>query len=342
MRVLVTGHDGYIGHRLVPRLLERGHAVVGCDSFLFEGTGFEADPAPIEERRTDVRDLGPADLQGFDAVLHLAALSNDPLGDLDPELTLEINHRASVRLAELARAAGAERFIFFSSCSVYGASPDRPVDESSERDPLTAYGYSKIYAERDIAALASESFSPVFLRNATAYGLSPRHRGDLVVNSLVGHAVTSGRVHLQSDGSPVRPLVHIDDIASAALAALEAPREAIHAEVLNIGRDDENHTMAGVAEIVRDLVPGSTVSFADSAGPDRRSYRASFRKAAERLRGFEPRWTVREGAREMLEAYREHAIDAESFASSRFHRIAHLREQMTAGSLGPDLRRREG
>ena len=270
MRVLVTGSGGYIGAVLCPVLVGAGHEVVGLDSGLLDGCDFGGGPAEVPTLRVDLRDVAAEHLEGFEAVVHLAALSNDPLGELDPERTYDINHRASVRLAALARAAGVRRFLFSSSCSLYGAAdPEQLLDESAPFNPVTAYGRSKVLVERDVAALAADGFSPVFLRNATVYGASPRLRADLVVNNLVGHAVTSGRVLVMSDGTPWRPLVHVEDVAATFAHLLTAPVERIHGRAFNVGRTEENYRVRDVASIVRDLVPGSEVSYADGAGPIR-------------------------------------------------------------------------
>ncbi len=342
MKVLVTGSRGYIGSVLVPMLLERGHDVRGLDSDLFAACSFGGAPADVPTLLKDVRDAAPADLADLDAVIHLAGLSNDPLGDYDPSLTDAINHRASVHLAGLARNAGVERFLFASSCSNYGAGGNDFLDETSDFNPVTPYGESKVAVEKALTGLATDGFSPVFLRASTAYGLSPRIRFDLVLNNLTAWAVTTGQVYLKSDGSPWRPVVHVSDIARAYVAALEAPREDVHLRAWNVGTTTENYRIRDLAEIVADVVPGCEVAFAPDAGPDKRNYRVDCGLIARDLHGFKPQWTVRRGVEELYGAYLDADLSLQDFEGPRYKRIDHVKGLIADGTLLPDLRRPAG
>lgn len=339
MKVLVTGHLGYIGVEMVSALIAAGNEVVGLDTGFFNECDFVSPPDPIEALDVDLRDVQPQHLEGFEAVVHLGALSNDPLGDLNSQLTYDINLHASVRLAAAAKAAGVRRFLFSSSCSLYGAGGDEELDENAAFHPVTAYGESKVRVEQEVSGLADSSFSPVYLRNATAYGVSRRLRADIVVNNLVGHAVTTGKVLLQSDGTPWRPLVHIGDIIAAFEACLTAPIEAIHNEAFNVGRVGENYRIREVAELVRDVVPNCEVAFAPGASPDTRNYRVDFRKIATKLPGFDPTWTLRAGIEQLYHAFTDAHLSEDDWKGPRYYRLPTVMGLQERGVIDADLRR---
>lgn len=338
MRVLVTGHKGYIGTILVPMLLAEGYEVFGLDSDLFEHSTFGEGIQAIPELKKDIRDVEASDLEGMDAVLHLAGLSNDPLGNLNPQLTDEINHVASVRLARLAKSVGVERYIFSSSCSNYGAGGEDWLNEESAFNPVTPYGVSKVNVELAVSRLADDYFSPTFLRNATAYGVSPRLRFDLVLNNLVAWAFTTGRVYIKSDGTPWRPIVHIEDISRAFIAALRAPRELVHNRAFNVGRNEDNYRIRELAEIVQQTVPDCRIDYAPDAGPDKRCYRVDCSKILQTLPEFTPQWDARRGAAELYAAYQKVGLTLEEFEGPKYQRIARLQELLKTEQLDETLR----
>ncbi|TCL74557.1 NAD(P)-dependent oxidoreductase [Rhizobium sp. BK251] len=340
MKVLVTGHRGYIGSVMVPILQKAGHEVHGYDSELYRRCHYAPGGAMPEVPgfRKDVRDVTAADLKGFDAVIHLAALSNDPLGNLNPDITYEINYKGSVKMAAAAKEAGVGRFLLASSCSNYGLADEDMISETGKLNPVTAYGRSKVLAEQEISTLADDSFCPVYMRPATAYGLSPMLRFDIVLNNLVAWAVTQGVILLKSDGTPWRPIVHIADISAAFLAAMEAPREAVYNEAFNVGQTAHNYQIRDIAEVVAATVPGCRLDYASDAGPDTRSYRVDFSKIARALPAFKPQWDAKAGAEQVYAAYKSSGLTLAEFEGPRYQRIAHIRHLMSDGNLDEDLR----
>lgn len=342
MRVLVTGHKGYIGTVLTSVLESEGHEVVGLDSDLYENCTFTDSIPKVNEIRKDIREVEAQDLEGFDAIIHLAALSNDPLGNLNPQLTYEINHLASVRLAELAKKSGVPRFLFSSSCSIYGAAGEHSLDEQAQFNPVTPYGFSKVLVERDVAALADSNFSPTFLRNATVYGVSPRLRFDLVLNNLVAWAFTTGKVHIKSDGTPWRPIIHVEDVSHAFCIILKAERNLIHNQAFNVGLSSENYQIRGLANIVRETVPGCQIEYAPDGGPDKRSYRVDFSKITRTLPEFQAKWTARKGAKQLYDTYLKYGLRLEEFEGAKYNRIDHIQMLLSSGQLDPNLYKKIG
>ncbi len=338
MRVLITGTDGYIGSVLAPRLIERGYSVTGVDCGFYRDGWLYNDrrPHPLTLSK-DIRKLTARDVEGFDAIVHLAELSNDPLGEHDPRITFDINHQGSVSLARACKEAGVPRFVYTSSCSVYGAALDgKERDETSQTDPQTAYARCKVLVERDVGALADANFTPTFLRNATAFGASPRMRFDIVLNNLAGFAWTEKQIKMTSDGTPWRPLVHVEDICQAIQLALEAPREKIHNEIFNVGDDEQNYRIREVAEIVGQVFEGCTVSFGAPSG-DNRSYRVGFQKIAKHLAGFKCHWSAERGARQLHQVFGSIGFDTEMFEHRGFTRLKQLKHLIATRQIDKDF-----
>ncbi|TPE48405.1 NAD-dependent epimerase/dehydratase family protein [Amaricoccus solimangrovi] len=337
MKVLLTGADGYIGAIMGPKLIEAGHDVTGIDTGYYR-RGWLFDDAKIHPRvvSKDLRRIESADLEGFDAVVHLSELSNDPIGENDPGLTMAINHEGSVALAKKAREAGVKRFVYASSCSTYGAGGDGMRTEESELAPQTAYAKCKILVERDVRDLADETFTPVFMRNATAYGASPRQRFDIVLNNLAGFAHTIGEIRMTSDGSPWRPIVHIEDICQAMLCALTADREAVSGESFNVGADSENYRIREIAEIVAKTFPGCELTIGESGG-DTRSYRVSFAKIRAHMPEFETSWTAERGARQLRAMFERIGLTREMFEAEPFTRLREIKHLRATNQIDPTL-----
>lgn len=339
MKILLTGHEGYIGSRMSKYLVEKGFDVTGLDTGYFLNCDLGAAPKTLSRSITkDIRDVSAADLKGFDAIVHMAALSNDPLGDFKPNWTFDINEEASVRMAALAKEVGVKRFVYASSCSLYGAGGDDFKTEESSFSPQTPYADSKIRAEKRLAELADANFSPVFMRNATAYGLSPRFRADIVLNNLVGWAYTTGKIRLMSDGSPWRPIVHIEDIAHSVEVVLRAERENSHNQAFNVGIQTENYRVSDIANIVKEVVPGCEVTFSDTAGPDSRNYRVDFKKIHQTFPNFRPTWNAKRGAEEIYIAFKEVKLSFEEFTGNKYTRLNQLKNLLAGEKLDETLR----
>ena len=341
MKVLVTGSQGYIGTILVPMLIQIGHEVIGFDTDYYHRCTFSGEVPDNNFIKKDIRDVQHEDIEGIDAIIHLAGLSNDPLGDYRPELTKDINEKASVRLAVLAKETGIKRFLFASSCSNYGSAGSDFLNEEAPFNPVTPYGVSKVEVEAALSKKADDNFSPTFLRASTAYGVSPRLRFDLVANNLTAWAFTTGRVYLKSDGTPWRPIVHVEDIARAYIAVLHAPRDVVHNEAFNVGTTTENYQIKEIAEIVQDIVPNCKVDYAPDAGPDKRCYRVNCDKIARCLHEFKPQWTARRGIEQLYNEYKKVGLTLDEFEGPKYMRIAHIKSLIDENHLSEDLRWKE-
>ena len=339
VKILITGHNGYIGSVLTPMLITAGHEVSGFDSYWFEHCCLHPFREDFDITRKDIREIATQDLHGFEAVVHLAALCNDPLGDLNPVCTEDINYRATIRLAGLAKQAGVSRFIQASSCSLYGASSDAMIDERAPFNPVSVYGKMKVVAEQSLAILADERFSPTFLRFSTAFGVSPKLRADLVVNNLVGFATITGEILLKSDGEAWRPLIHVEDIARAIMSVCEAPREVVHDQAFNVGRTDENYRVKDIAKLVAANITGSRVRFADKRFRDARNYRVKCEKINELVPGYRPQWNLERGIIELADAFRRYDVDYTGFVGARLDRLQQLKALIQRGELDGELRR---
>jgi len=338
-KVLITGHQGYIGSVMAPIIKSAGYEVFGLDTNYYDDDClFVPNTGGIPNINKDIRDITEKDLEGFDTIIHLAALSNDPLSNLRPELTYDINHKASVSLATLGKSAGVKRFIFSSSCSMHGSVDAGKVYETTPVKPLTPYGESKIMAETDISALADGNFSPTFLRNGTVYGVSPKLRIDIVLNNLVGWAVTTGKVVLYTDGSPWRPLIHVEDVCNAFLLVLQAPIETIHNQVFHVGFDDENYQIRELAEIVQSVVPNCELEFSSDHDGDQRTYIADFGKIHQTFPEFRPKWNARLGAEQLYQAYQRSEMSFSNFMGNKFMRLKQIDQLIQNNRVDDTLR----
>lgn len=337
-RILITGHNGYLGAVMSPHLVSEGYDIVGMDTGFFGECTLVPDSGKVNAIKKDIRDLSPKDLENFDAVIHLAALSNDPIGNLNDSWTEEINYQASMKLAEFSRAAGVKRFLFSSSCIMYGASNTLEVNEDSPLDPKTEYARSKVKAERALSAMADKNFSPIYIRNGTVYGVSPRMRFDTVLNDFMGSAATTGKVVVHSNGKPWRPVMHVQDVARYFQAMLEAPKEKIHNQAFNAGANDLNHQIIELAQIAVDTVPNAKLEMFPKPGADQRTYKADFGKFARTFPGFKFKWNARSGAAELYEAFKRVGLKHSDYIDKKFTRLKWLHYLLDSGKLDNALR----